>query len=87
LIGWFPNLKCDTVKPPDLCASNAKYPWTNLSVFCPIILIASWFAPTVPSAPRPQNIHCAVSTGTGSNFSIGSGKFVNVTSSSIPTVK
>jgi len=51
-----------------------------------MIFIAFLFAPTVPSPPRPQNLHCTSPFGevfiSSSNF-----RDVNVISSSIPIVK
>ena len=52
----------------------------------PIILIASLFAPTVPSPPSPQNLHWTSPSGVASiSSSIDNDVFV--TSSIIPTVK
>ena len=51
-----------------------------------MILTEFLFAPTVPSAPRPQNLQLLIPAGVVSGFSSsGSERFV--TSSSIPTVK
>jgi hypothetical protein len=51
-----------------------------------MILIALLFAPTVPSAPRPQNLHCTVPFGATSRVGPTSSE-VWVTSSTMPTVK
>jgi hypothetical protein len=51
-----------------------------------MILIALLFAPTVPSDPRPQNLHWIVPFGETS-ISDGTGIDSFVTSSSMPTVK
>ena len=52
----------------------------------PMILIASLFAPTVPSEPNPQNLHLVAPAGAALILSpTGSERFV--TSSTIPIVK
>jgi D-alanine---D-serine ligase len=59
-MGDFPNLKWDTVTPPDFLESYEKYPCAYMFVWSPIIFIASLLAPTVPSEPSPQNLHLTV---------------------------
>ena len=50
-----------------------------------MIFVASLFAPTVPSLPKPQNTHCVISSDSGVTvFPSESDKCV--TSSMIPTV-
>ena len=49
-----------------------------------MILIAVLFAPTVPSDPRPQNLHSLIPGASNSKFSVFNERFV--TSSSIPIV-
>jgi hypothetical protein len=55
-------------------------------VASPRILIEFLLADTVPSAPRPQNLHCTVPLGTASRVGPTSIE-VWVTSSTMPTVK
>ncbi len=57
-----------------------------MSVWSPIIFIASLLAPTVPSEPRPQNLHLTV-PGEETFIIAGVSKDLNVTSSTIPIVK
>ena len=56
-----------------------------MSVWSPMILIALLLAPTVPSDPRPQNLHAVVPSGVASMSSVTSSE-VFVTSSTIPNV-
>ena len=58
-----------------------------LSVWSPMILVEFLLAPTVPSPPRPQNLHSTVPgvEVLGAGFTSGNDKFV--TSSTIPIVK
>ena len=56
----------------------------NSCVLSAMILIASLLAPTVPSAPMPQNMHCLVPAGMV--LMLGpSGRWECVTSSMMPT--
>ena len=56
----------------------------NSGVLSAMILIASLLAPTVPSAPMPQNMHCRVPAGMV--LMLGpSGRWEWVTSSMMPT--
>ena len=48
------------VIPPVFLESYWKYACTYLLVWSPIILMEFLFAPTVPSPPRPQNLHSMV---------------------------
>ncbi len=57
-----------------------------MSVLSPMILMALLLAPTVPSAPRPQNLHCTVPSGATSRLAPTSSELW-VTSSTMPTVK
>ena len=84
-IGFLPNLRCDIVTPPDFFESFAKYPWAYMSVSSPIIFMASLLAPTVPSEPKPQNLHLMVPSEATFIFSLSSSE-VKVTSSFIPMV-
>ena len=52
-----------------------------------MILMACLFAPTVPSAPRPQNLHWMVPTGVTSGKDGSRGREECVRSSSMPTTK
>ena len=56
--------------PPDFLESYWKYACTYLSVWSPIILTEFLLAPTVPSDPRPQNLHEIVPSGTVTGFSL-----------------
>ena len=51
-----------------------------------MILMADLFAPTVPSEPRPQNLHCTVPSGVVESDG-PTGRDSPVTSSSMPTTK
>ena len=56
-----------------------------MSVLSPIILIEFLLAPTVPSAPRPQNLQLIVPSGVvTSGLPVSNDRFV--TSSTIPSV-
>ncbi len=57
-----------------------------MSVWSPIILMEFLLAPTVPSAPRPQNLQECVPLGVVSGVSLTSRERF-VTSSTIPMVK
>ena len=57
-----------------------------MSVWSPMILIADLFAPTVPSEPKPQNLH-SVKPGVSTSTPSARSKDKNVTSSLIPNVK
>ena len=71
--------------PPDFLESYWKYACTFLSVLSPMILTLFLLAPTVPSAPRPQNLHDTVPSAAVSGFDKALiERFV--TSSSIETV-
>ena len=74
------------VTPPVFLESYWKYAWTYLSVWSPMILMEFLLAPTVPSPPRPQNLHSMVPSAAvfGLFGSSGSDRFV--TSSTMPTV-
>ena len=85
LIGFLPNLKWETVIPPDFFESYAKYPWAYISVWSPMILIALLLAPTVPSDPSPQNLQALVPSGVASISATVSNE-VLVTSSTIEIV-
>ncbi len=53
----------------------------------PRILVEFLLAPTVPSPPRPQNLHSTVPAAEVIGAGFTSGKLKFVTSSMIPTVK
>ena len=57
-----------------------------LSVWSPIIFVEFLFAPTVPSPPRPQNLHSTVPLADVIGAGLTSGKLNFVTSSTIPIV-
>jgi len=57
-----------------------------LSVWSPIILVEFLLAPTVPSPPRPQNLHSTVPGAEVIGAGLTSGKLKLVTSSTIPIV-
>ena len=57
-----------------------------LSVWSPIIFVEFLFAPTVPSPPRPQNLHSTVPLADVIGAGLTSGKLKFVTSSTIPIV-
>ena len=58
-----------------------------MSVWSPMILIEFLFAPTVPSAPRPQNLHWIVPSPSVTSTGAPTSSERNVTSSTIPIVK
>ena len=57
-----------------------------LSVWSPIILVEFLLAPTVPSPPRPQNLHSLVPAAEVIGAGLTSGSERLVTSSTIPIV-
>ena len=57
-----------------------------LSVWSPIILVEFLLAPTVPSPPRPQNLHSTVPAAEVIGAGLTSGSERLVTSSTIPIV-
>ena len=74
------------VTPPVFLESYWKYAWTYLSVWSPMILIEFLLAPTVPSPPRPQNLHSMVPGAAVLGVSAASGRLRPVTSSTMPRV-
>ena len=84
-MGLSPKRRWLMVTPPVFLESYWKYAWTYLSVWSPIILMEFLLAPTVPSPPRPQNLHSMVPGAAvlGEGFS---SREVWVTSSTMPTV-
>ena len=58
-----------------------------LSVWSPMIFVEFLLAPTVPSPPRPQNLHSTVPGADVIGAGLTSGKDKFVTSSTIPIVK
>ncbi len=73
LIGSSPKRRWDMVIPPDFLESYWKYACTFLSVWSPMIFTLFLLAPTVPSAPSPQNLHALVPSGDTSGYSDGAG--------------
>ena len=59
----------------------------GMSVWSPMILTEFLFAPTVPSPPRPQNLHSLVPAAAVMGAGLTSGRDRKVTSSVIPRVK
>ena len=57
-----------------------------MSVWSPMILMEFLFAPTVPSPPRPQNLHSTVPAAAVLGLAGSSGSDRLVTSSTMPTV-
>ena len=56
-------------------------------MWSPIIFVEFLLAPTVPSPPRPQNLHSFVPGADVIGAGLTSGKLKFVTSSTIPIVK
>ena len=84
-MGLSPKRRWLMVTPPVFLESYWKYAWTYLSVWSPMILMEFLLAPTVPSPPRPQNLHSMVPAGAtpGAGFS---SRLRWVTSSTMPMV-
>ena len=74
------------VTPPVFLESYWKYAWTYLSVWSPMILMEFLLAPTVPSPPRPQNLHSMVPGAAVLGQFSSSGRDRLVTSSTMPMV-
>src|SRR5699024_5830294 len=86
-MGLSPKRRWLMVTPPVFLESYWKYAWMYLSVWSPMILVEFLLAPTVPSPPRPQNLHSLVPGAEVMGAGLTSGRLRLVTSSTMPRVK
>ena len=55
-MSFFERRRWDLVTPKDFLESYSKYACAYMSAQSPRMRMVLWFAPTVPSPPRPQNL-------------------------------
>ena len=84
--GLSPKRRWEIVTPPVFLGVILEVAWTYLSVWSPMILMEFLFAPTVPSPPRPQNLHSMVPSAAVFGQFLSSGRERFVTSSTMPMV-